>query len=58
MYLYEFITQIQSLSMIQLLEELKSEQTVYVDGRQILTMILKNKVNGDWINLAQLTVQW
>jgi len=44
--------------MIQLLEELKSEQTVYVDGRQILTMILKNKVNGDWINLAQLTVQW
>jgi hypothetical protein len=31
---------------------------VYVDGRQILKMILKNKVNGDWINLAQLTIQW
>ena len=58
MYVYEFIAQIQSLSMIQLLEELKSEQTVYVDGRQILTMIIKNKVDGDWINLAQLTVHW
>jgi len=42
--------------MIQLLEELKSEQTVYVDGRQILTMTLKKKVDRDWIKLAQLTV--
>jgi len=31
---------------------------VYIDGREILKIILKNKVDGDWINLAQLTVQW